>query len=306
MKSSICNLLGIKYPILQGGMAWVSEAELAAAVSNAGGLGIIAAGNADASWLEKEIQKVRQLTNKPFGVNVMLLSPFLEDVVKTVCELKVPIVTTGAGNPGKYMELFKSSGIIVIPVVASSAIAKKMQKIGADAVIAEGNESGGHIGKLTTMVFVPQVVDAVDIPVIAAGGIADARGVKAAFALGAVGVQLGTRFICSTECTVHPNYKKAVINAREREAVVTGLSTKHPVRSLENSMVGEYRRLEKNNATEEQLDDFGKGKLRLAAINGDVYGGVVMAGQSSGFVNSINSCSDIIQELITGIPEEFK
>ncbi|MDK2934273.1 MAG: enoyl-[acyl-carrier protein] reductase [Clostridiales bacterium] len=270
MKTRLCKLLGIEYPILQGGMAWVATAELASAVSNAGGLGIIAAGNAPADWVKEQITKAKRMTNKPFGVNVMLLSPFVEQVMEVIYEEKVPVVTTGAGNPGKYIDNLKSVGTKVIPVIPSVALAKRMEKEGADAVIAEGTEAGGHIGQLTTMVLVPQVADAVSIPVIAAGGIGDSRGVIAALALGAEGVQLGTRFICSTECTVHKNYKKAVLNAGDRDAVVTGSSTGHPVRSLKNKLTREFEKLEKNNASIEEIEALGKGRLQAAVCEGDV------------------------------------
>jgi enoyl-[acyl-carrier protein] reductase II len=306
LKSKICELLEIEYPIIQGGMAWVSTSKLAAAVSNAGGLGIIAAGNAPAIWVENEINKVREETNKPFGVNIMLLSPYADEVVETVCKLKVPIVTTGAGNPSKYMDKFNASNIKVIPVIASVAMARKMENVGVHAIIAEGTESGGHIGDLTTMVLVPQVVDNVRIPVIAAGGIADARGVKAAFALGAVGVQVGTRFICSTECSVHENYKKAVLSAGDRDAIVTGRTTGHPVRSLKNNLTNAFLAEEKKFATPESLDLLGKGKLQLAALDGDVKMGAVMAGQSSGIIKDIKSCKEILKDLSLGIPEEYR
>ena len=247
IKTSICELLGIKYPILQGGMAWVATAELAAAVSNAGGLGIIGAGNAPADYVQAEIRKVKKLTDKPFGVNLMLLSPFIDEVADIVCEESVPVITTGAGNPGKYIARFKNRGTKVIPVVSAVALAKKMEKEGADALIAEGTEAGGHIGELTTMVLVPQVIDAVSIPVIAAGGIADGRGLVSALALGAQGVQMGTVFVCTTECTVHDNYKQAIIKAGDRGTVVTGRPTGHPVRILKNKLAREFDKLDKAN-----------------------------------------------------------
>ncbi|WHH59411.1 enoyl-[acyl-carrier-protein] reductase FabK [Petroclostridium sp. X23] len=298
MKTRICDILGIEYPILQGGMAWVSTAELAAAVSNGGGLGIIAAGNAPADWLRNQVKKARELTDKPFGVNVMLLSPFVDEVMDVIYEEKVSVITTGAGNPGKYIEKLKSIGTKIIPVVPSVALAKKMEKCGVDAVIAEGTESGGHVGELTTMVLVPQVVDAVNIPVIAAGGIGDSRGIVAAFSLGAEGVQIGTRFLCSTECTVHENYKMAVIGAKDRDAVVTGRSTGHPVRTLKNKLTKEFDKLEESKASVEDIENLGKGRLQAAVCDGDVVFGSVMAGQIAGLIGDIKPCKEIIDELM--------
>lgn len=296
-KNRVCELLDIDYPIFQGGMAWVSEANLAAAVSNAGGLGIIAAGNAPADVVKTEIRKAKELTNKPFGVNVMLLSPFVEDVMNVIFEERVPVITTGAGNPGKYIPKLKEIGTKVIPVIPSVALAKKMEKDGVDAIIAEGTESGGHVGEITTMALVPQVVDAVSIPVIAAGGIGDRRGVIAAFALGASGIQVGTRFLCSEECAVHENYKKAVLNAKDRDAVVTGRTTGHPVRILKNKLAREFERLESEGAPKEELEALGVGRLRDAAKNGDIEMGSIMAGQIAGMVNEIKPCKQIIQEM---------
>ncbi len=301
MKSRICDLLGIQYPIFQGGMAWVSTAELAAAVSNAGGLGIIAAGNAPGSYVREQIQKARALTGKPFGVNVMLLSPYAEEVMQVVCEEKLAVITTGAGNPAKYIPALKQAGTKIIPVVPSVALAKKMEKDGADAVIAEGTESGGHVGELTTMALTPQVVDAVHIPVLAAGGIADSRGVVAAFALGADGVQIGTRFICSSECTVHENYKEAVEKAKDRDAVVSGRSTGHPVRSLKNKLTKGFEKLESEGCTLEEFEAFGAGALKKAAVDGDIQNGSVMAGQISGLVDGIKPCKEIMEELVSNI-----
>lgn len=306
MKTIICEILGIEYPIFQGGMAWISTAELAAAVSNAGGLGIIAAGNAPADWLRNQIHKVRELTQKPFGVNVMLLSPFVDEVMNVIYEEKVPVITTGAGNPGKYVERLKSVGTKVIPVVPTVSLAKRMEREGVDAVIAEGTESGGHVGELTTMVLVPQVVDAVKIPVIAAGGIADSRGVVAALALGAMGVQIGTRFLCSTECTVHENYKKAVLNAKDRDAVVTGRSTGHPVRSLKNKLTREFDAFEGRKASMDEIEELGRGRLQAAVINGDVVTGSVMSGQIAGLVCEIKPCKEIIQDLIGNTQEVIR
>ncbi len=295
MNTRLCKLLGIEYPIIQGGMAWVATAELAAAVSNGGGLGLIAAGGAPAEVVREQIRKCRTLTDKPFGVNVMLMSPFAEEVMQVVIEEKPAVVATGAGNPGKFIPALKEAGIKIMPVIASVAMAKKMEKDGADAVIAEGTEAGGHIGELTTMVLVPQVVDAVEIPVIAAGGIADNRGAVAAFALGADGIQVGTRFICSTECIAHENYKEAVIKAKDRDAVVTGRSTGAPVRALKNNLTKEYARLEKEGASAEEIEALGVGGLRRAFEEGDVKNGSLMAGQSAAMVTKIEPCAYIIK-----------
>lgn len=295
IKTRVTELLGIEYPIIQGGMAWVATHELAAAVSQAGGLGIIAAGNAPKEVIRDEIREVKKLTNKPFGVNIMLLSPFVDEVVDTVLEEGVPVVTTGAGNPGKYLERFKEKNIKVIPVVPSVALAKRMEKEGVDAVIVEGTEAGGHIGELTTFALLPQVVDAVNIPVIAAGGIADARGFVAAFALGAEGVQMGTRFVLSTEAKVHENYKNLLLKAKDRDAIVTGRTTGHPVRVIKNKFTREFLELEKQNTPLEELDKFGAGKLRLAVVEGDVEQGSVMSGQIAGLINDIKPCKEIIE-----------
>lgn len=297
MKTRLCELLGIKYPIIQGGMAWVATSELAAAVSEAGGLGVIAAGGAPADVVRDEIKKARTLTDKPFGVNVMLMSPFADDVMQMLLEEKPAVVITGAGNPGKYVESLKNAGIKVMPVVASAMLAKRLEKSGVDAIIAEGTEAGGHIGELTTMVLIPQVCDAVDIPVVAAGGIADARGVVAAFALGADGVQVGTRFICSDECIAHENYKNAVIKAKERDAVVTGRSTGAPVRALKNKLTREYEKLEKEGADREAIEALGVGGLKRAFLEGDTETGSLMAGQSAAMVKAIEPCAEIIKEL---------
>lgn len=301
MKTRICELLGIEYPVIQGGMAWVATAELAGAVSEAGGLGIIAAGGAPAEVVKEEIKKAREITKKPFGVNVMLMSPYADDVMNMLLEEKPAVVITGAGNPGKYIKPLKEAGIKVIPVVASVALAKKMEKSGADAVIAEGTEAGGHIGELTTMVLVPQVSDAVEIPVVAAGGIADGRGMVAAFALGAEGIQVGTKFICAEECIAHENYKQAVIKARDRDAVVTGRSTGAPVRALKNKLTKEYERLEKEGATMEEIEALGVGGLRRAFLEGDTEMGSLMAGQSAAMVTEIKTCKEIILELVSGV-----
>lgn len=296
--SRVKELLGIKYPIFQGGMAWVATSELAAAVSEAGGLGIIAAGNAPGDYVREEIRKLKEMTDKPFGVNIMLLSPFAEDIVDIVCDEGVPVVTTGAGNPGKFLERFRKHNIKVIPVVPSVSLAKRLEKQGVDALIVEGTEAGGHIGELTTMALVPQVRDAVSIPVIAAGGIADGRGIVAALALGADGVQLGTRFVCSTEAKVHQNYKDKLLNAKDRDALVTGRSTGHPVRVIKNQFTREFIELEKSGASIEDLEKMGSGRLRIAVVDGDVDKGSVMSGQIAGMINDIKPCNEIIQRLV--------
>ncbi len=297
MKSRVCDLLNIEYPIFQGAMARISDASLASAVSEAGGLGIIAGGTAPVEVIRAEVRKAKELTNKPFGVNIMLLSEFADDIANMVCEEGVKVVTTGAGAPGKYMEMWKAHGIKVIPVVPSVAIAKRMVRSGADAVIAEGTESGGHVGELTTMVLVPQVVDAVDVPVIAAGGIADGRGMAAAFMLGAEAVQIGTRFLTAHECTVHPNYKQKVLGAKDIDTVVTGRSTGHPVRTLKNKLSRKFIELEAANASVAELEQLGVGALAKAVVQGDVEFGSVMAGQVAAMVNKEQSCKDIIQGL---------
>lgn len=300
MNTRLCELLGIEYPIIQGGMAWVATAELAAAVSNGGGLGLIAAGGAPADVVREQIKKARELTDKPFGVNVMLMSPFADEVMQVIIEEKPAVVATGAGNPGKYIPALKDAGIKILPVIASVAMAKRMEKSGVDGIIAEGTEAGGHIGELTTMVLIPQIVDAVSIPVVAAGGIADSRGAVAAFALGADGIQVGTRFICSTECIAHDNYKQAVLKAKDRDAVVTGRSTGAPVRALKNKLTREYERLEKENAPFEEIEALGVGGLRRAFAEGDVEMGSLMAGQSAAMVQKIEPCADIIKSYFDG------
>ncbi len=298
METRITRLLGISCPIIQGGMAWVAEHHLAAAVSDAGGLGLIGAANAPAEWVREQICKARELTDKPFGVNIMLLSPYADEVAQVVAEERVAVVTTGAGNPGKYMALWKEAGIKVMPVVASSALAKLMERAGADAVVAEGCESGGHIGELTTMTLVPQVRDAVSIPVVAAGGIGDGRGMAAAFMLGAEGVQMGTRFIVADEAVVHENYKNKVIAAKDIDTQVTGRSTGHPIRVLKNRMSREYLRLEEEGASFEQLEQLTVGGLRRAVTEGDVTEGSVMAGQIAGLIKKRQSCREIISEMM--------
>jgi len=291
--------LGVKYPIIQGGMAWVADSSLASAVSNAGGLGIIAAANAPTDHIRDEIRKAKKLTDKPFGVNIMLLSDNAEEIAHLVCEEGVKVVTTGAGNPGKYMELWKSHGIKVIPVIASVALAKRMERAGADAVIAEGCESGGHIGELTTMALVPQVVDGVSIPVIAAGGIGDGRGVAAAFMLGVQGVQVGTRFLVANECTIHENYKKKILSAKDIDSVVTGRPTGHPVRVLKNKLSRQFQKLEKENVSVETLEELGRGCLQKAVKEGDIEMGSILAGQIAGLVKKEQSCKEIIEEMFT-------
>lgn len=298
MESKISKMLNIKYPIFQGAMAWISEHNLASAVSNAGGLGIIAAGNAPAQIVREEIRKTKELTDKPFGVNIMLLSPYAEEIAHMVCEEKVAVVTTGAGNPGKYLAMWQENNIKVIPVVPSVALAKRMERAGVDAVIAEGCESGGHVGELTTMALLPQVVDAVDIPVIAAGGIGDGRGMAATKMLGADAFQIGTRFLVANECIVHKNYKEKVLGAKDIDTKVTGKSTGHPVRTLRNKLTRKFLQLEKDGATMEELEEFGKGKLQLAVIDGDVANGSVMAGQIAGMIGKEQSCDAIVKEMV--------
>ena len=302
-ENRICQMLRIKYPIFQGGMAWIGTAELASAVSNAGGLGIIGAGHMPPDVLRAEIQKCKGWTEKPFGVNIMLMSPFVKEVMQVVVDERVPVVTTGAGNPGEYILALKEIGSKVIPVVASVALAKRLVRTGVDALIAEGTESGGHVGEITTMALVPQVVDAVDVPVIAAGGIGDARGMAAAFALGAWGVQMGTRFVLSKECIAHENYKKFVLKARVRSTVVTGRSTGHPVRVLANKLTREFEEMEKNGASTEELDKLGAGKLNLATHKGDIENGSVMIGQISGMLDDILPVADIIHNIVGGLSD---
>jgi len=292
-------MLGIEYPIFQGAMAWIANASLAAAVSEAGGLGIIAGGTAPAETIRQEIRKARQMTSKPIGVNIMLLSPHADETARIVCEEGVQVVTTGAGTPGKYMDMWKACGITVIPVVPSVAIAKRMERSGADAVIAEGTEAGGHVGELTTMVLVPQIADAVDIPVIAAGGIGDGRAVAAAFMLGAEAVQVGTRFLVARECTVHENYKKKVLEAKDIDTVVTGRRTGHPVRVIRNKLSRKFMELDNRLAPLEEYDKLGTGALARAVLEGDMENGSIMAGQVAALVNREQSCREIITEMMT-------
>lgn len=297
----ICKLLNIKYPIFQGGMAWLGTAELASAVSNAGGLGIIGAGHMPPDILRKEIQKVKGWTDKPFGVNIMLMSPFVKEVMQVVVDERVPVVTTGAGNPGEYIPALKEIGSKVIPVVASVALARRLERTGIDAVIAEGNESGGHIGEINTMALIPQVVDAVKVPVIAAGGIGDARGLMATFALGAKGVQMGSRFVVSTECTVSDKYKQLVLRAKDRSTVETGRATGHPVRIIANKLSRKFDELEKENAPMEEFDKLGVGRLSMA-YKGDVQWGSVMIGQIAGMLNEVKPVKQIIDDIVNNIP----
>lgn len=297
INSSLCEMLGIKYPVFQGGMAWIADGKLAAAVSNGGGLGIIAAGNADAEYVARQIRIAKELTDKPFGVNIMLLSPYADEVAKVVAEEKVAVVTTGAGNPSKYMEMWKEAGIKVIPVVASCALAKLMQRLGASAVIAEGGESGGHIGELATIVLVPQIADTVTIPVIAAGGIADGRGVAAAFMLGACGVQVGTRFLAAEECSIHPTYKEKIIKAKDLCTMVTGRRLGHPVRALRTNFQREYLKAEYTDISDEELEAMGAGSLRKAVVDGNSDEGCFLAGQSAAMVTKVQPAADIVREL---------
>ena len=299
MKTRVTELLGIESPIIQGGMAWVAEHHLAAAVSEAGGLGIIGAGGAPAEAVREQIQKVKAVTDKPFGVNIMLMNPEADAIAKVIVEEGVKVVTTGAGNPGKYMAMWKEADVKVIPVVASVAMAKLMERAGADAVVAEGTESGGHIGSATTMTLVPQVVDAVKIPVIAAGGIADGRGFAAAMMLGAEAVQMGTRFVVAKESIVHPAYKEKVIKAKDIDSEVTGMSTGHPVRQIRNQMTREYLKLEKNGASFEELEHLTLGALRKAVVGGDTVNGTLMAGQIAGLVKKEQTCKEMIDEIMS-------
>ncbi|MFT8348159.1 enoyl-[acyl-carrier-protein] reductase FabK [Clostridium saccharoperbutylacetonicum] len=304
-KSRVCELLKIDYPIFQGAMARIADASLASAVSEAGGLGIIT-GAAPTEWVREQIQKTKKLTDKPFGVNIMLMSENAEEIAELVCEEGVAVVTTGAGSPGKYMEKWKAHGIKVIPVVASVALAKRMEKAGADAIIAEGTESGGHVGQLTTMALVPQVVDAVEVPVIAAGGIGDGRGVAASFMLGAEGIQVGTRFLVAKECTIHQNYKDKVLKANDIDTEVTGRPTGHPVRVLRNKLARTYLKLEKEGASVEELEKLGAGALKKAVVDGDIDNGSLMSGQIAGLINKEETCKEMIEELFNEANELFE
>ncbi len=299
MKTEITQILGIQYPIIQGGMAWVADYHLAAAVSNAGGLGLIGSGGAPAEWVREQVREAKKLTDQPFGVNLMLMNPEADQIAQVLVEEGVKVVTTGAGSPEKYIDMWKKAGMKVIPVVASVALARRMERCGADALVAEGTEAGGHIGELTTMVLVPQIVDAVSIPVIAAGGIADGRGVAAAFMLGARGVQVGTQFVVTKECNVHENYKQALIKARDIDSRVTGRTTGHPVRVLRNAMVKEYLRKEQAGVPFEELEQLTLGALRKAVVDGDVTNGSVMAGQCAAMAHEILSCEELIAKLVS-------
>lgn len=299
MKTKVTELLQIEYPIIQGGMAWVAEHHLAAAVSEAGGFGLIGAASAPPEIVREEIRKAKELTDKPFGVNIMLLNPNADEVAKIVVEEGIQAVTTGAGNPEKYMPMWKEAGVKVIPVVASVAMAKRMERYGADAVVAEGMEAGGHIGNQTTMALIPQIVDAVNIPVIAAGGIGDGRGVAASFMLGAEGVQMGTRFVVADESIVHDNYKDRIVKAKDIDSVVTGQSKGHPVRCLRNQMTKEYIKKEQEGVPFEELERMTLGSLRKAVMDGDILNGTVMAGQIAGLVSKRQSCKEIMQEIMT-------
>lgn len=306
MKTAITELLNIEAPVIQGGMAWVAEHCLAAAVSEAGGLGIIGAASAPAQWVREQIRLVKEKTEKPFGVNIMLMSPYADEVAKVVVEEQVPVVTTGAGSPEKYMKMWKEAGIKVIPVVASVALAKRMERCGADALVAEGTEAGGHIGENTTMVLVPQIADAVKIPVIAAGGVADGRGMAAAFMLGAQGVQIGTRFVASVEAQVHENYKNYIVKAKDIDSRVTGRSTGHPVRALRNQMTKLYLEKEQEGVPFEELELLTLGSLRKAVVDGDVVNGSVMAGQSAAMIHDVLPCKEIIEKLLAQAEEVMK
>lgn len=297
LRTRLTKLLGIEYPIIQGGMAWTATAELAGAVSNAGGLGIIGAGHMPTDLLREQIRSAKALTDKPFGVNLMLMTPHIDELVQLVIDEHVPVVTTGAGNPGKYMDALRSQGIKVLPIAPSTALAKRLESIGADAIIGEGMEAGGHIGELTTMVLTPQLVDAVSVPIIAAGGIADGRGVAAAFALGADGVQVGTRFMCAEECTIHPAVKEQVMRAKDRDTIVTGRSTGHPVRVLKNKLSRQIMELDRENRVDE-IEALGSGKLALAMRQGDTEMGSLMAGQVAAMVCEIQPAAEIVEEMM--------
>ena len=298
IKSRLCEMLGIKYPVFQGGMAWIADGKLAAAVSEGGGLGIIAAGNAPGEYVREQIKIARTLTDKPIGVNIMLMSPFCDEVARVVVEEKVPVVTTGAGNPSKYMESWKEAGIKVIPVVASVAMAKLMTRVGATALIAEGGESGGHVGELTTIVLVPQICDATDLPVLAAGGIADGRGAAAAFMLGACGIQMGTRFLSAYECSIHPTYKEKILKANDLCTMVTGKRLGHPVRSLRTRFARDYSKAEYGGMPDDELEKMGGGALRLAVQEGDLEKGCFLAGQIAAVVNKEQPAAEIIKEVM--------
>ena len=306
IRTPLCDLLGIEHPIVQGGMAWVGTAALTAAVSEAGALGILGGGNAPPDWVRAQVRETKRRTDKPFGLNIPLFSPYVDDVVSICIEERVKVVATGAGNPGPIIPRLKEAGILVMPVVASVALAKRLERMGADVIVAEGMESGGHIGEVTTLPLVPQVVDAVKVPVVAAGGFADGRGLAAALALGAVGIQMGTRFVCTNECEVHPNYKDKIVRAGDRATMVTGTSLGHPVRSLRNPMAHEFDELERRGASDQEIIEFGTGKLRLAAVDGDVNHGTVMAGQVAGMVNDIVPCRELVERIVAQAEDVLK
>jgi enoyl-[acyl-carrier protein] reductase II len=298
IKTPLCELLGIEHPIIQGGMAWVATAELSAAVSEAGGLGILGGGNAPPDYVRDQVRETKRRTTRPFGVNIPLFSPYVDEIVTICIEEGIKAVATGAGNPAAIIPRLKEAGIVVMPVVASVALARRLERMGADIIVAEGMESGGHIGDVTTLPLVPQVVDAVKVPVVAAGGFADGRGLVAALALGAAGIQMGTRFICTTECTVHENYKNKIVSAGDRATMTTGHSLGHPVRSIRNPLSHDFEELEKQGASEEEVIEFGTGRLRRAVVEGDVVHGSVMAGQVSGMVNDVVSCRELIERVM--------
>lgn len=298
IRTILCELLGIEHPIIQGGMAWVSTAELVSAVSEAGGLGILGIGSAPPDYVRAQVCETRARTRKPFGVNIPLISPYVDDVVQTCIDERVPVVATGAGNPGPWMARLKEAGIKIVPVVASVALAKRLERMGADVLVAEGTESGGHIGDVATLPLIPQVVDAVSIPVVAAGGIADGRGLAAALALGAAGVQMGTRFICAQECVVHPNYKQKIVNAGDRATITTGHSLGHPVRAIKNPLTRKFEEMEKEGISEKELIEFGTGKLLLATAEGDMTWGSIMAGQICGLIHDVLPAAEIIRRMI--------
>lgn len=304
--ANVCEILGTKYPIIQGAMAWIAEGDLAAAVSNGGGLGIIAAGGREAEWLRAEIRRTREMTDKPFGVNIMLMAPNVEELIDVVCEEKVDVVTTGAGNPGKYIAKMKAHGIKVVPVVANVTLAIRVARAGADAIVAEGTEAGGHIGETTTMALVPQMADAVDIPVLAAGGIADGRGIAAAYMLGAQGVQVGTRFLVADECIVAQGYKDAIIKAKDSSTVATGRSTGHPVRVIKNKLAKQILSLEKENADPEKINELCTGTLAAAVRDGDADHGNIMSGQIAGLVKKEQPAAEIIEEMFKEVEQIYE
>jgi len=299
IRTVLCDLLGIEHPIVQGGMAWTATAELVAAVSEAGGLGILGGGNAPPDFVRAQVRETRARTRKPFGVNIAIFSPYVDDIVQVCIDEKVPVVATGAGSPGPWMTQLKEAGIKIMPVVASVALAKRLERMGADLLVAEGTESGGHIGDVATLPLIPQIVDAVSVPVVAAGGIADGRGLAAALALGAAGVQMGTRFICAEECIAHPNYKQKIVKAGDRATITTGHSLGHPVRAIKNPMTRKFAAMEKQGISEEDLIELGTGKLRLAVEEGDMARGSVMAGQISGLICDVLSAAEIIRRMVT-------